>query len=68
MPGWTFFVAIALAFVAALTTSAHVQLKSTRSGDGLLKTWIKGGIFGGLAMICVIAAFLLFANLVNWLG
>ena len=67
MPGWTIYVAVVLAFVAALGVSGHTQVKSTQKGDSLLKTWVKGGSAGCIAMVAVIALFLLVANLINWL-
>ncbi|MET0252290.1 MAG: hypothetical protein ABW203_08950 [Novosphingobium sp.] len=68
MPEWTVYVALALAFISALTVSAHVQVKSTQHGDGLVKMWVKGGCAGAATMIGVIAAFLLVANVVNALA
>lgn len=68
MPSWTFYLAAALAFVGALAVQAYVSVESTKRGDGLVKMWIKSGCLGGLTMIGVIGAFLLFANAINLFG
>ena len=68
MPPWTFYIALAFAFIGALAVQAFVSVESTRRGDGLVKMWIKSGCLGGLTMIGVLAAFLLLANAVHWLG
>jgi len=68
MPPWTLYLALGLAFVAAIAVQMFVSVESTRRGDGLLRMWIKSGCLGGLTMIGVVAIFLLLANTVNWLG
>jgi hypothetical protein len=47
MPSWTFYLALVVAFIAALGLSGHTQVKSVQNGDRLLTTWIKGGFAGG---------------------
>ncbi len=68
MPSWTLYLAAGFAFICALAVQGFVSVESTKRGDGLVKMWIKSGCFGGLAMIGVIGAFLLFANFISWLG
>tara|TARA_R110000824_G_scaffold401792_1_gene616553 strand:+ start:19721 stop:19930 length:210 start_codon:yes stop_codon:yes gene_type:complete len=68
MPDWTFYVALALAFIGALAVQAFVSVESTKRGDGLIKMWIKSGCLGALAMIGIIGAFLLVANAMNSFG
>ncbi len=67
MPGWIGYIAIVAALLAAVTVQAAVSVKSTQGGDGLPKMWAKSGCMGVLAMIGVMAAFILLGSLVNWI-
>lgn len=66
MPGWIGYIAIVAALLAAVTVQAAVSVKSTQGGDGLPKMWAKSGCMGVLAMIGVMAAFILIGNLASW--
>jgi hypothetical protein len=65
MPEWTIFVAAGVAMVGALVVGLTVSRRSAHSGESLPKEWLKSGLFGGLTMIGVLAAFLIIANVVN---
>ncbi|WP_141395812.1 hypothetical protein [Sphingomonas spermidinifaciens] len=53
--------------LAGLFANAETQRRSVAAGDDLPRMWAKGCATGGAAMIFVMGALIVIANIFNWL-